>query len=157
MDLDYEPVENVVVSDIDSDSSSESVSTKVSTPAKSTKVAAKSVVPLAATSSKKAAPTSSKLAVKTQQKVLATKKRKTTKRYDAHSSGLSKFSDDRSEFMWNFVCKRKLLSERLIHVDDHVQARIYKLLEDRELLGTVAMAKYFNKEIVLEFYANLKS
>ena len=51
MDLDYERVKNVVFFDIDSDSSLESVLT----PPKSTKVAAKSVVPLAATSSKKAA------------------------------------------------------------------------------------------------------
>ena len=36
------------------------------------------------------------------------------------------------------------------------KASVYKVLEDRELLGTVSMAKLYNKAIVLEFYGNLK-
>ena len=59
--------------------------------------------------------------------------------------------------MWNFVCKRKPLSERVINVDDYKKIEVYELLNDRKLLGTVTMAKHNNKEIVLEFYANLKS
>ena len=31
------------------------------------------------------------------------------------------------------------------------------MLDDRKLLGTITVAKYYNKDIVLEFYANLKS
>ena len=59
--------------------------------------------------------------------------------------------------MWDIVCQRKILSERLIHVGEHEKAGVYKMLSDRKLLGTVTMAKQFNKYIVLEFYANLKS
>ena len=59
--------------------------------------------------------------------------------------------------MWDIVCQRKLLSERLINVNKHEKAGVYKLLSDRKLLGTVTMAKQFNKEIVMEFYANLMS
>ena len=59
--------------------------------------------------------------------------------------------------MWNFVCKRKPLSEKVIDVNDHKKAGVYKLLDDRKLLGIVTMAKHYNKDIVLEFYVNLKS
>ena len=37
------------------------------------------------------------------------------------------------------------------------KAGVYKVLSDRKLLGTVTMAKQFNRDIVLEFYVNLKS
>ena len=40
---------------------------------------------------------------------------------------------------------------------EHEKAGVYKMLSDRKLLGTVTMAKQFNRYIVLEFYANLKS
>ena len=54
------------------------------------------------------------------------------------------------------MCKRKPLSERVIDIDDHTQASVYKVLEDRKLLRIVTMAKHYNKDIVLEFYANMK-
>ena len=117
----------------------------------------KSIPSLSETSPKKAASTSSKVAAKTQSKVPAAKKQKTTKRYDAPPSAVSKFCVARSKLMWNFVCKRKSLSEKVIDVDDHKKVEVYKLLNDRKLLSTVTMAKHYNKDIVLEFYTNLKS
>ena len=54
------------------------------------------------------------------------------------------------------VCQRKIHSERSIHQKDHEKARICKLLKDKSLMGIVTMAKSFNKEIVLKFYANFK-
>ena len=59
--------------------------------------------------------------------------------------------------MWTFVCQRRILCEKVIHQGDHEKAGIYQLLSDRKLLGIVTMANHFNCDIVLEFYANLKS
>ena len=59
--------------------------------------------------------------------------------------------------MWSIVYKWKLNSKRLIHQKDHEKVEICKLLKDRGLSSTVSMAKPFNWDIVLEFYANLKS
>ena len=54
--------------------------------------------------------------------------------------------------MWDFVCKRKPLSESVIDIDNHIKASVYKVLEDRKLFGTVTMAKHYNKDIVLEIF-----
>ena len=117
----------------------------------------KSVPPAPATNLKKIVPTSSKVAEKPHSKVPTAKKQKTTERYDASSVPVSKFCDERSKLMWDFVCKRKLLSERVIDVADYKKIEVYELLNDRKLLGTVTMPKQYNREIVLEFYANLKA
>ena len=156
MVLDYELVEKVIVSDNLSDNSSESVPIKVPTPPRVKKYGPTSTATPVATNSKKVASKPVKKAAKSTQKVPVTKKQKTSQRYDASSSSYTKFYDEHRKYMWDFVCKRKIMSERLIHVDDHVKTGVYKLLDDQKLLGTITMAKNFNKEIVLEFYANFK-
>ena len=49
------------------------------------------------------------------------------------------------------MCKRKPLSERVIDIDDHTQAGVYKVLEDRKLLRTVTMAKHYKKTLFWNF------
>ena len=130
----YEPVKEVVVSDNDSNSGLDSVAASVPTPPKSKRVAAKLVATPIATSSNKADPTPIKKGYKTHEKGTSNKKQTASQRYAASSSNYTKFCDEHSKNMWHIVCQRKILSERLINVDEYEKAGVYKLLSDRKLL-----------------------
>ena len=77
-------------------------------------------------SSKKVDPTLVKKTTKPKKKVPRIKKQKASQRYVASFFGYTKFCDERSKNMWDIVCQRKILSERLINVDKHEKTGVYK-------------------------------
>ena len=83
-------------------------------------------------------------------------KKKSAKRYVPQgyvplATKNAKFLYEKCKMMWTIVCKRKIQFKRLIHQKDHEKAK------DKCLFGIVSMEKPFNRDIVQEFYANLKS
>ena len=79
--------------------------------------------------------------------------KKSSKRYIPQGYGPSKvkydkFFDEKSKMMWSIICKRKIHYERWIHKNDYEKIKIYKMLNDRCLFGTIYIAKLFNRDIV---------
>ena len=58
--------------------------------------------------------------------------------------------------MMTYVAKRKIISERLIKLEDYEKTSMVQLLKDRELFDSVCFAKPYSPALVREFYANLK-
>ena len=125
MDPNYEPAKEVVLLDSGFDNSFDSVTDSVPTSPKSKKFDARLVATPIATCSKKIAPSLSKRQQSPRKRHPLLKKQRASKRYAASSFGNEKFCDEYNKYMWDIVCQRKLLNERLINVDEHKKAEVH--------------------------------